>query len=97
MSYIKKLKLNQMNPTDADLQKLLISHPMLEQLELGSLRSITVVPSQFPDTLKSVVLHEVPEQLVSKFMDNLQAYPLEEIEIDAWPPKYQQSRMPQCQ
>ncbi|CAL5983358.1 ARID1_AT-rich interaction domain protein [Hexamita inflata] len=88
-SSLKKLKLDSLNPTDEQFQKLLMTYPQLESLELGSMTKITKVPFSFPITLKRLILKNLPEKLVEKFMEVLSQIDLEELELGVGTPQVQ--------
>lgn len=75
------VKLSHTQISDKQLQQLLGASPKLQTLEIDSLQNITAVPDQFPETLKSVTLGNVPQDLVFPFVEKLGALGVDNIEI----------------
>lgn len=63
----------------------------MQILEIGSLKNITVVPQQFPNSLKGVILHEVPKNLVNPFAERLAQLGISQVWMDVWHQKPQES------
>ena len=88
---IKNLKLTSFDPVDAELQEVLAKNQTVQMLEIGSLKNITTVPQQFPSSLKGVVLHEVPKNLVGQFTEKFSQLGLSQVWMDVWNQKSQES------
>ena len=70
---------------------MLLKNPTVQILEIGSLKNITVVPQQFPNSLKGVILHEVPKNLVNPFAERLAQLGISQVWMDVWHQKPQES------
>lgn len=81
---IKSLKLTSFDPYDTELLEVLVKNPTVQILEIGSLKNITVVPQQFPSSLKGVILHEVPKDLVTPFAEKLSQLGISQVWMDVW-------------